>query len=92
MNFVFSLSLPRVNSKFTIRFLISENIIITLNFSVIHHFQKLPVKEGFCALYLVCVIIEKDVFKSTRISSNLVCIRFRVYDILGSRPEQCPGH
>ena len=50
MNVVFSLSLLRVNSEFAIRFQISENVSIMLNFPVIHHFGKLTVNEGFCAV------------------------------------------
>ena len=51
MNVVFSLSLPRVNSEFSIRFPISENVSIMRNFPVVHHFGKLTVNEGFCAVY-----------------------------------------
>ena len=50
MNVVFSLSLPRVNSEFSIRFPISENVSIMRNFPVVHHFGKLTVNEGFCAV------------------------------------------
>ena len=39
----FSWVLPRVNSKFAIRFQISENISMMLNFSVFHHFGKLTI-------------------------------------------------
>ena len=45
MNVVFSLSLLRVNSEFAIRFQISENVSIMLNFPVIRHFGKLTVKS-----------------------------------------------
>ena len=57
MNVVFSLSLPRVNSEFSIRFPISENVSIMRNFPVVHHFGKLTVNEGFCAVKnIVCVL------------------------------------
>ena len=51
MNVVFSLSLPRVNSEFAIHFPISENVSIMRNFPVVHHFGKLTVNEGFCAVH-----------------------------------------
>ena len=50
MNVVFSLSLPRVNSEFAIGFPISENVSIMRNFPDVHHFGKLTVNEGFCAV------------------------------------------
>ena len=39
-----------MNSEFAIRFQISENLSVLLNFSVFHHFGKLTVNEGFCAV------------------------------------------
>ena len=47
MNVVFSLSLPRVNSEFAIRFQVSENVSIMWNFPAIHHFGKLTAKRVF---------------------------------------------
>ena len=47
----FSWVLPRVNGKFAIRFQISENISMMSNFSVFHHFGKLTMNKGFCAVY-----------------------------------------
>ena len=46
----FSWVLPRVNGKFAIRFQISENIGMMSNFSVFHHFGKLTMNKGFCAV------------------------------------------
>ena len=46
----FSWVLPRVNGKFAIRFQISENISMMSNFSVFHHFGKLTMNKGFCAV------------------------------------------
>ena len=40
----------RVNSEFFIRFQISENVSVMLNFSVFRHFGKLTVNECFCAV------------------------------------------
>ena len=56
MNVVFSLSLPRVNSEFSIRFPISENVSIMRNFPVVHHFGKLTVNEGFCAVEEIMLV------------------------------------
>ena len=61
MNFVSFLSQMRVNSEFAIRFQISENVSVMLNFSVFHHFGKLTVNEGFCAvLAVVCGVIFRS--------------------------------
>ena len=47
-----------MNSEFAIRFQISGNVSVLLNFSVFHHFGKLTVNEGFCAvLAVVCGVI-----------------------------------
>ena len=62
MNVVFSLSLPRANSEFAIRFPISENVSIMRNFPVVHHFGKLTVNEGFCAV--LCSFISAAQFPS----------------------------
>ena len=47
MNVVLSLSLPRVNSEFAIRFQISENVSIMLEFSSLSPFRKITGKRGF---------------------------------------------
>ena len=39
-----------LNRELSIRFQVSENVSIMLNFSVFHYFGKLTVKEGFCAV------------------------------------------
>ena len=39
-----------MNGKFAIRFQISENISMMSNFSVFHHFGKLMMNKGFCAV------------------------------------------
>ena len=39
-----------LNREFSIRFQVSENVSVMLNFSVFHHFGKLTVNEGFCAV------------------------------------------
>ena len=78
MNVVFSLSLPRVNSEFSIRFPISENVSIMRNFPVVHHFGKLTVNEGFCAVKILascCFFLCKIVF-----SDNLLEICGQVTD------------
>ena len=50
-----------MNSEFAIRFQISENVSVMLNFSVFHHFGKLTVNEGFCAvLAVVCGVIFRS--------------------------------
>ena len=62
MNVVFSLSLPRVNSEFAIRFPISENVSIMRNFPAVHHFGKLTVNEGFCAVCFPAEFNPKRIF------------------------------
>ena len=50
-----------MNSEFAIRFQISENVSVMLNFSVNRHFGKLTVNEGFCAvLAVVCGVIFRS--------------------------------
>ena len=73
----FSWVLPRVNSKFAIRFQISENISMMSNFSVFHHFGKLTMNKGFCAVILNCkcyneqLDIITDVLRLIRYSGQL---------------------
>ena len=55
----FSWVLPRVNGKFAIRFQISENISMMSNFSVFHHFGKLTMNKGFCAVYFTSSLLSK---------------------------------
>ena len=77
MNFVSFLSQMRVNSEFAIRFQISENVSVMLNFSVIRHFGKLTVKEGFCAV--VCGVIFRSGHTITTFS---LAFRNRKYMVL----------
>ena len=63
----FSWVLPRVNGKFAIRFQISENISMMSNFSVFHHFGKLTMNKGFCA---VKVLILGEIFSVKQLLPN----------------------
>ena len=63
MNVVLSLSLPRVNSEFAIRFPISENVSIMRNFPVVHHFGKLTVNEGFVPCKWSCKHEKEPLFR-----------------------------
>ena len=80
MNFASFLSQMRVNSEFAIRFQISENVSVMLNFSVIRHFGKLTVNEGFCAvLAVVCGVIFRSGHTITTFS---LAFRNRKYMVL----------
>ena len=50
---VFFLVLLGVKCEFAICFQISENVGVMMDFSVFHHFRKLTMNEGFCAVLIL---------------------------------------
>ena len=72
----FSWVLPRVNGKFAIRFQISEHISMMSNFSVFHHFGKLTMNKGFCAV--------KWIWKRTSLKDRSLKVSFLQFSRLES--------